>query len=247
MYSDLFEEIGLSPNEAKIYETLLSTGETSVSVISTKAHVHRRNVYDALVRLTEKGLVFPIFQKGENKYRCVNPDKLWELVSQKQAKLKKVMPDLHKLFASEPMDQAAYIYKGVEGYKNYRMDLLRVAEETYFFGAKGLWFSPQIDEQFRETYVREFDRKKIPYKMLFDPRVKKELPQAVSFITGEYKFLPIGYETPGVVDIFGDYIVSFTSVDLGRIDDDVTLFVVINKELAETYRTWFRLIWDLVE
>ncbi len=64
MYSEILETIGLSPNEAKIYETLLSTGETSVSEIATKAGVHRRNVYDALNRLVDKALVFTIFQSS---------------------------------------------------------------------------------------------------------------------------------------------------------------------------------------
>ncbi len=246
MYAEIFETIGLSPNEAKIYETLLSTGEVGVSEISLKANVHRRNVYDAINRLVEKGLVFRIFQKGENMFRAVAPDKLSEILEEKKRKLGTILPTLRQLYESEPPKEAAYIYKGIEGYKNYRIDLLRVAQETYFLGAKGLWFSPQIGEEFRETYIKEFDRKKIPYKMLFDPRVEKMLPQAVSFITGKYKFLPKAYETPGVVDIFGDYVVTFTSVGVGRIDDNVTIFVMINKELAETYKIWFRLIWDLV-
>jgi len=64
MHRQILEEIGLSPNEAKIYETLLSSGEVGVSDISLKANVHRRNVYDALNRLVEKGLVYRILQKG---------------------------------------------------------------------------------------------------------------------------------------------------------------------------------------
>lgn len=245
MYSELFEEIGLSPNEAKIYETLLSTGESSVSEISSRSNIHRRNVYDALSRLMSKGLALKIFEHGENRFQAVNPDKLSEIIRERETKLKSVLPALKKMYDSEPIKEAAYIYKGIEGYKNYRMDLLKVAEETYFFGAKGLWFSPQIDESFRETYIKEFDRRKIPYKMLFDPRIKETLPEAVKFIKGNYKFLPKGYETPGVVDIFGDHVVTFTSVGLGQIDDNVTLFVTINKELAETYKTWFRFVWDM--
>ena len=82
-YSDVFEELGLTPNEAKIYETLVSGGEMPVSEISIKAKVHRRNVYDALNRLLEKGLVFQIFQKGENLYRAVHPQKLLEVIKEK--------------------------------------------------------------------------------------------------------------------------------------------------------------------
>src|SRR6185436_21043202 len=131
MYTEIFEDIGLSPNEAKIYETLLSAGEVGVSEISLKANVHRRNVYDALNRLVEKGLVFRIFQKGEHQFRAVTPDKLHEVLQAKQKTLSAILPDLHKLYASKPLTEAAYIYKGIEGYKNYRRDLARMAEDTY--------------------------------------------------------------------------------------------------------------------
>ncbi|MBI4262644.1 TrmB family transcriptional regulator [Candidatus Uhrbacteria bacterium] len=244
MYSEIFERLGLSPNEAKIYETMLSTGETSVVEISTKANIHRRNVYDSLNRLVEKGLVSPIFQKGENRYQAVHPDKLLEIVKSEERQLMAVLPQLRKIFASEPSTESAYIYKGIEGYKNYRRDLLRVADEAFFLGAKGLWRSPQIDQSFRDAYVKKFE-KTIPHKVLFDPRVATLLPEALEDTKGHYRMLPKGYETPGVVDIFSDYVVTFVSVGIGNVGEQVTIFVMRNKELAESYKTWFRFIWDM--
>ena len=152
MYTDIFEHIGLSPNEAKIYETLLSTGETSVSIISAKAKVHRRNVYDAMNRLLEKGLVFQIFQKGENIYQAVHPNKLLEVLKEKETRLTQVLPQLNKIYTAEPLQEAACIYKGLEGYKNYMRDMARIGEETYFLSAKGLWFTPTISEKFLNDF-----------------------------------------------------------------------------------------------
>ncbi len=244
-YAPIFEEVGLSPNEAKIYETLLESGEAGVSLISKKANVHRRNVYDALNRLVEKGLVFPVFQSGEYRYQAVSPSKLLEMVREKENRLQEVMPNLRKLFAKEPNSQAAFIYKGIEGYKNYRRDLLRLADEAYFLGAKGLWRSPQINKQFREAYITPFE-KTVPHKVLFDPRVKQTLPEAMTDMKGQHKVLPKGYETPGVVDIFNDYVVTFVSVGIGNVGEDVTIFLMKDRELAESYKTWFNLIWNLL-
>ena len=61
MYQEILEGLGLSPNEAKIYETLVERGESSVSEISVAAKIHRRNTYDAIQRLINKGLCFQIF------------------------------------------------------------------------------------------------------------------------------------------------------------------------------------------
>lgn len=244
MYTEIFEEIGLSPNEAKIYEILLSAGEIGVSEISLKANVHRRNVYDALNRLVEKGLVFRIFQKGENQFRAVTPDKLQEVLEAKEKRLTDILPHLRKLYHSEPLQEAAYIYKGLEGYKNYMRDMTRVAEDTYFLGAKALWFTPSIDKLFLNDFQAAMKQKKKQYFTLYDHRVKENLPEAIKDVGGEYKILPKKYPTPGVTDVFGDYVVTFTSVAIGNVGEDVTIFVMKHPQLAETYRTWFKMIWD---
>jgi len=247
MYSDTLEEAGLTPNESKIYEALLYIGEAPVSQISLKSGVHRRNVYDALARLTDKGLVFPIFQKGENIYKAVNPDKLLEILEERKIKIEKILPHLRNMHDSEPEKNAAFIYKGLEGFKNYMRDLTRVAQDTYFLGAKGLWFTPGIEKYYLENFKKVAHQKKLQYFTLYDPRIQKQCPQALKEVSGKYKILPSKYSTPGVVDIFGDHVVTFTSVDIANFGEDGTIFVMVNPELAQTYRTWFQLIWDLIK
>lgn len=244
MYSELFEELGFTPNEAKIYEVLVGATEMSVSQISLKAGVHRRNVYDALNRLLDKGLVFQIFQKGENIYRAVHPNKLLEVITERKQRLESVLPTLTKHYDAVPPKEAAYIYKGIEGYKNYRRDLIRIGEEAYFLGAKALWLTPGIPQSVQQEFRRGFEKKKTPYKTLFDPRVPELVPHALEKIGGEFKVLPKGYETIGVVDIFGDHVVTFTSEGVGNFGEHGSIFVMINRDLAESYKTWFRFIWD---
>lgn len=58
MFTETLQQLGLAKNEARIYQTLLQRGEMAVGEIANKSGVHRRNVYDSLNRLVEKGLVF---------------------------------------------------------------------------------------------------------------------------------------------------------------------------------------------
>src|SRR5688572_5487425 len=102
MHGELLQELGLSLNEAKIYETLLSLGESGVGEIAVRGDIHRRNVYDALQRLITKGLVFPIFQKGENRYAAVRPEKLVELLREKELRLSEALPSLTALYETDP-------------------------------------------------------------------------------------------------------------------------------------------------
>ncbi len=79
-----------------------------------------------------------------------------EILKDKEQRLATILPDLNKQYGSLPIEEAAYIYRGIEGYKNYRRDLLRVSKASYFLGSKGLWLSPQIDAQFRATDIDPF-------------------------------------------------------------------------------------------
>lgn len=102
---------------------------------------------------------------------------------------------------------------------------------------------------FPPIFIRDLAniRKKIEYYTLYDPRVKIKLPLALKEVGGKYKVLPTDYETPGVLDIFGDHIVIFNSIDIGRFGDDVTIYVMINHELAESFRIWFKFMWNMCE
>jgi len=243
MYSEIFQEIGLAKNEAKIYEALLIEGESSVSEISLKSKIHRRNVYDAINRLIEKGVIFQIIGKGENQYKAVDPNKLLEVVEEKEKKIKKVLPELVKLYQTKPHKQEAYIYKGIEGFKNYMRDILLKKQDVYFIGAKGGWFDPRL-KTFLKSFLKDAKRLHIKYQHLFDYEVKDSLPEVVKEIEQPYKFLPKEYSTNSAIDIFADRIVTFTGLGLGKLDEDVTLFVLVNQELADSYKKWFKFIWD---
>lgn len=244
MHVDILEEIGLSKNEVKIYTTLLQEGQTTVSNISTKSQIHRRNIYDSITRLIEKGLVFQIIGNGDNLYRPVDPNKLMELVDEKRARLQKVMPDLIADYNAKPQLEAAYIYKGIEGYKNYLQDILSTNEDAYFIGAKGAWFDPRL-KTFLDQLLVDAGKRGIKFHHLFDYEVKDNAKHVPDSVGMPYKFLPEKYSTPSMVDIFGDHVVSITGAGLTRISEDITIFVNISRPLATSYKTWFQFMFDM--
>jgi predicted DNA-binding transcriptional regulator len=245
MYQETLQLLGLSPNEAKIYETLVEKGESSVGQISVLAKVHRRNVYDSIQRLIEKGLCFEIFSKGENHYSPVDPGKLSELIAEKQEKLNLILPDLEKKFRLGSVTEEAYIYKGLEGQKNIFRDMLRIGKDSYFIGAKGGWFDPRI-ETARKAFFKEAVRKNIKFIQLFENEVKTKLPNFPQHFPGklEYRFLPKAFATNSAIHIFGDYVITYTGLPIGAISENTVFFVIHSKDLAESYRTWFWYMWE---
>jgi len=244
MYEDILRTLELSPNEAKIYEALLDLGESSISEVSVAANIHRRNAYDAISRLIEKGLCFQIFSSKDNRYSPVDPDKLTELLSEKSQKLQNILPVLKKKFQAKAAPEEAYIYRGLEGQKNILRDMLRVGQDSYVIGAKGGWFDPRLEAS-RTAFFKEAIRKKMKFIQLFDFDIKTQFADLPKKFPGElqYRFLPKEYSTNSVIHIFGDYVINYTGLTIGKINDDTVFFVVHSKDLAESYRKWFWYMW----
>jgi sugar-specific transcriptional regulator TrmB len=245
MNQSFYESLGLSPNEAKIYEALVEKGESSISEIAINAQIHRRNAYDAINRLIDKGLCFLIVSQKENRYNAVDPDKLTELLGEKQQELNKILPQLKKKFHNRDAPQEAYIYRGLEGQKNIFRDMLRVGEDSYFLGAKGGWYDPQI-ESARKAFFREANKKGIKFIQLFEHAVIDQMPNFPNHFEGklQYRILPKEYATNSAIHVFGDYVITYTGLPIGRISDDIVFFVIRSHDLAESYRKWFWYMWE---
>ncbi len=246
MYQETLEGLGLSPNEAKIYEVLVERGELGVSDIATRSQIHRRNAYDAIRRLIDKGLVFETFSSKENIYSAVDPGKLLELTEEKHRSVEAILPELNKKFHAKAATEEAFIYKGIEGQKNIWRDIIRVGADNYFIGAKSTWLDPRLKSA-RLAFISEVNRKKIKFFQLYDyetPGKTPGFPGHYAFDM-EYRVLPKDYSTTSAIHIFGDYVVTYTGLnEVGKFPDDTVFFVLHSAKLAESYRTWFKYMWE---
>ena len=243
MFQEILQETGLSLNEAKVYEALLFLGEANVQNITNKSKVHRRNVYDALQKLDEKGLVSQTIANKEKKFKATSPERLHERYQEKELKLLTQLPELTKLYKQTQEPAQAQLFRGIEGFKNYLNLILEEKKPVYFIGAKAFW----LDERLKH-YLPHFEKQRkakgIKFKHLFDHEVKTKTPQILKLVGKPYKFLPKKYSSSTAIDIFGDYVVTFVGVQPGKLHDEPLQFVLKNKALADGYRKFFEFMWD---
>ena len=245
MDKTLFEHLGLSLNEAKIYDALITYGGSGVSTIAIRSKVHRSNAYDTLHRLIEKGLVYEVFGQRETVYEAVDPGKLMEFVKEKERMLETALPGLLKTYRAHQAPQRAYIYKGIEGMKNFLREALKTGEDMYEFGAKGGWFDPRLDT-FIQWFLKEAKKKGMTFHHIFDWEVQEKVPHVPKAVGKPYKFAPKEYSSESAIEVFGDHVVTFTGLGFGKVEDDLTIFVMVSPRLAQSYRTWWKMMWDLL-
>ncbi|MBU0613245.1 helix-turn-helix domain-containing protein [Patescibacteria group bacterium] len=239
------QTLGVTMSEARIYLAILEIGESRVSSIANKTGINRRNIYDSLSTLIDKGLIFQIVGEKEGIYAAVAPEKLHQLIQSKEIALGAVLPDMKKIFQSAKVREKAVIYRGIEGFKKFMQDMLSSETPIRSIGAKGGWGDKKLGD-YANWFEQERIKRKIKVYNLFDHEMREVIGKSKPLYNayGEYRFLPPGFSTNSSVDFFGDTIVIFTGLYVERVVEDVTLSVFVNRNLAESYRIWFQCMWD---
>src|SRR3989344_5601969 len=94
MNETFLEDAGLTKTEAKIYLALLELGPSLAGEITKKSGIHRRSVYDAIERLIEKGLVSYMKTNNRKYFEAVKPDRLLDILREKEENIKSIIPEL---------------------------------------------------------------------------------------------------------------------------------------------------------
>ncbi len=242
MYFDVLSSLGLSPNEAKVYESLLNIGKAPINEIALESNVHRRNVYDSTEKLLKKGLVSEEFDSGKRFFKPVSPERLVSILKEKETAVDSILPGLQKKFAKSVAKEEAVMYAGIEGVKTYLQDILNVGEPAYFIGAKAFWLDPRL-QYFLPKFEKQRVKKRIHLKHIFDHEVRSLAPGILKLKFNDYRFFPPEFSSSTAIDIFGDRVVSFYGLSPGKLPEEPVQFTIVSEKIAEGYRKFFEFMW----
>jgi len=235
MNTATLENIGLTRNQAEVYLALLKLGSATAQQVIKESGLHRSPVYDALEKLQEQGLVSSVVKDFKQYFQAVSPKKLYSYLEEKKQELTEAMPELEKLESMKKEEINASIYKGKEGLKTIHSEMLKENKDIYVLGGKGLIFSEL--EFFIPHFEKERIKKGLKWKVLWDKEETKKEVSKRDLVEG--KVLPKGNETRSVVNIYGEKIAIFLWKEKYP-----SAFVINNKDVADSFRTWFNIIYD---
>jgi HTH-type transcriptional regulator, sugar sensing transcriptional regulator len=131
----LFEKLGFSDHEEKIYRYLLQNGGASIRQIAGDTGVNRGTVYEALKSLRDHGLVSQSQKKQKQQFIAEDPAILKTIFKEEQEKiagikkeLTKSLPDLVALYQTKHEAPIIKIHEGHTGTKFILEDVLRTME-----------------------------------------------------------------------------------------------------------------------
>ncbi|MBR9677166.1 TrmB family transcriptional regulator [Candidatus Woesearchaeota archaeon] len=232
----VLEKLGLTKNEATIYLALIELGPSVAGVISRKSGIHRRSVYDAIDRLIEKGLIGYIVQNNRKYFEAVNPQRLIELLKEKETDINNILPSLLQKYKFVKEKKETLFFRGKRGVKSIFDDQLIIGKEILIFGASSS--ATEILKYYFGHFDRERKKKNIPVKIIFDEGAREKIHKIP---LANIKFVPEEYSTPTATNVYGN------TVSIIIWSQNPYAILIRDKEVADSYRKYFNLMWSIAK
>ncbi len=237
MVESVLRDMGLSGNEAKIYLMLLENGPSAVGQISSKAKIHRRNVYDCLDMLRERGVVSYTLKNNRKYFEAADPKVFIDNIEEKKESFSKMLPQLMAMQKRSDSAEDVRVYTGLKGRKVVFEDKLNYAGEQYVLGGH----KPKTTRlDYLKNYHLRRCMKKIKVKKLFyENKTEDAKFFASNFDLLEARIIPQMFSSPIAINIYGNKVALF--MGSGRTEP---LTVVIEDDgLSRDFRNYFDMLW----
>ena len=230
-------DVGFSKNEAKVYLSLLGLGASAAGAIAARSNVHRTNVYDALDRLQEKGIVTYIFKGNKKYFQAVDPNQIMDILKDRMAKFETALPSLQMDYKLSKEVNRAQIFEGAGGVKTLTNDMLKEGKEIYAFGI------PKDVADRLKSFISVFHKRRIEKKIfmyhLYDANARERIGYLNSLPYTDARYLPHETESPATTLGYGNKIVF-------NIWSEPPISILIESErMAKQYKKYFDYLYKL--
>lgn len=245
MYEKELESLGLPEKETKVYLASLELGAETVQNISKKSGINRATTYVQVESLKAKGLMSE-FEKGKKTfYVSESPSRLSRLLNNfekeldfKKAEVARILPLLNDIFAGAGEKPKVRFFEGMEGARAMQDEFLAVEDkkiESFTNLDKLFELLPKHEEDYTKRRIEKGIQTKVIYTRKAGPVENANDPamlRTTKFVSAE-KF-PMAAD----ITIFGNKvaIVTYKAKPVGVVIED--------KEIADTMRAIFYMIWE---
>ena len=247
MNTKLFQDIGFSKGETKVYLALLKIGETTTGPLAKESEVSASKVYKILDKLIKKGLVGHIINGSTKYFSALNPRRILEYMDQKEQDLKQKKSEIEKLIPTREAEREAVkkpkaaVFEGFKAITNFFkniLDDLEKGEEYYVIGANYAKNYPGAKEFFH-NYHRQRVKKGIKVKMLGNHETKDGLKKII-YKDSEIRYLPQKFVSNMQITFYKRK--AFIIIWEAKYP---TAFLVDSGEAANSFKSYFDTLWKI--
>lgn len=244
MFSQELQQLGLSAEEAKVYETLLNRKPLSVAELAKKTPYKKGNLYNILRDLEEAKLISKKVNGKTSLFEAAHPSTIAQLLEEKDKELQKAknvleaaMPQMLSAYNLNHAKPGVRFFEGEQGLKKAYDNLLQLGEEILSISDDG-----KVRSFYSETYLKSFVRRRVSKKIKtkvvapttnkFNKSSKKDLRERRTISSKNY---PFTFE----INIAG------SSVHITTLEKASPVAIVIHDPIiAANFKLIFQFMWD---
>ena len=236
---ETLKETGLMDEEITVYLTMLKLGSSLASKIAEETRINRSHVYQLLERLISKGFVSYVIKENRKYFNAVNPEKIINILKEKEQKLQTILPTLLGLATFQKEKPIVEIFESKEGIKTILNDILKVKKTWLAFGSSGK--GPEVLPYYSEHWEKEREKRKIHLRGILD-NSKSGLLRGKTLSKLKYtqiRYSSEKYSNPSSTWIYGDRLVFVVWSK-----DHPLAIRIISKEITENFTSHFEVLWE---
>src|SRR3989339_887310 len=211
---------GLNKKQANIYLACLKLPRPTIQNISEESGIKRTSIYTMLSELEEKEVI-KYTKEGKKTYiKAKSPQNLLRSIEEKHKKIKKSLPALNRLYKEQKQNSENL-------------------EIIYFRGKEGLSF---VSENYIKNHIIKEKRKRNikSRQIITNSTYAREIVKKDIFENRESRIIDHKYKLPVIEMIYENSVAIISS----NFDD--LIMVIKNKNVAETHKSYFEIIWQQV-
>ncbi len=236
--SEKLVQLGLTHNQAAVYEALLQHGQSKAAVLIKETGLHRNIVYEALDALEKRLLIFKTTQGGVALFQLSDPDSLLTEANQRLSLAQAIVTEVN--ISRSRSNHEVKLYEGMSGLQAHRQSLLSDLEESKeeHYIIAGSHKQKELYDLVFQGYDQQRIQKQLPAKILFS-----NTDMAYAEVVGglEYtaaKILPQHMQAPVMIDIWKDHVAFMTN------DEEPFVVSIRNAQMFESFREYFQTLWQ---
>jgi len=239
MKTKLFDEIGFSERERKVYLALLEVGISTVGPIINKSGIPSSKIYEVLDKLIKKGVVSFNIKENKRHYQASDPKVLLSFLDEKKIRVEnELIPELEGIYKFSKQTKKSIIYEGVAGIKTvYEKALSEMKKGDVLY----VLSSPSKSNVLLGAYLDYFHKRRIKkgivMKILYNREAKKYAEDRKKMKLTQVRYLP---EKQAVWSAINMYLDNSLIFDYSKTP---SVIQIKSSSVTHNFKQYFEMLW----
>jgi HTH-type transcriptional regulator, sugar sensing transcriptional regulator len=242
------QDLGLSEKEARVYLAALELGATTADKLAKHAKIKRPTAYVQLESLMKMGLMSTYEEGKKTMFAPESPELLKRLLASQQESLRtkegdlsRMLPTLMQQFASAGERPVVRFFSGKVGITAMREEVLNLKRgEEYLI----LFSRDSLSDIYSQAELDDFSERRAARGIRSRYIYTREGGKSSSVLPPDTERR---YISPSRLPMQSDIFVYRNSVSIMALKGPIFGIVIESKEIAESFRAMFSVIWETAE